>query len=1098
VWGALLAGWVVCGPQGAFLSEAAPVALQVIPQLREVKVLGGGFEAAGARFIGVSEQAADRFAARLLQEALRETHGVDCRIVPLPPETANWHRLWLGASADLPGAGPPPPVHEREGYGLRVDAAGALIAAENETGLFYGAQTLIQLLEQSRREATAVPGMVVADWPTFAWRGRYFDGSQYLGTVVTTRANLEREIKLLARYKLNCLCFDAYNLVPFKSFPSCADANTLSLSDWEYLVELARRYQVTFFPSLQSFAQMYQVLWNCEEGKPYREETAPGLVCPSRPENLRFLQGLYRDLISVFKYSPILGIGCSEVDMQWQKRYCALCRRRLEQGETLHDIYWRHVGNCVQAVEAAAKEAGRPLRPMMWADEFYCGYNNQRWVGLEHIPTRTLMGHWQYWSRYQNLAAQQTKDYDGIAGLLARGFDVFFLSASFEFNTYLHDLSPKEPADGKWEVLLDAGIYNIADQARWAEAHNQKGLPGRVWGGACATFSQHDIRCWDTTWYAYALQAEYSWGDPKRPLDDELSRFTDCFAATFYRARDQQTAQAIAAAYRELDAVKSDLERNNYLIRDIIGEYDIHDASYQGNELEASLKLIAQLAAHPQGPGKTLADIRQRCDHALSVTALFRQKLAAAAARVQNTLSLHYLVSAAHKMENHAQRTLFLLDLAEALQKMALATNTVSRQPLRQVFSELQRRCAALQGDTRLIADEMDELAHGAAGRLIWEGASTEKAALSTAADTTGYHQVLASLEGFGKQLEAALATATAARASYPDGRPEATLRMEAKDQGVVLKHGDGPGECDKLGARDVWVFAADGKYYMHYDGAGPKGWLACLATSTDLAHWTKQGPVLDLGKPGEDDSASASYGVTFFDGQTWHMFYLGTPHTSPAPDLIPAFPYLTLKARSPAPSGPWTKQREVVPFRCAANTYYEATASPGQVLRRGEEYLMFFSASANDSRGTHRTISIARTRDLNGPWRIDLQPIVPPAEQIENTSLYFEPTNQTWFLFSNHIGLEGFEYTDAVWVYWTKDLDHWNGAHKAVVLDGQNCGWSRKCLGLPSVVPVGRRLAVFYDAPGGESKSHMQRDVGLAWLDLPLWPPPSADRGAQ
>ena len=179
------------------------------------------------------------------------------------------------------------------------------------------------------------------DWPTFRWRGRYFDGSQYLGSVVPTRANLEREIKLLARYKLNCLCFDAYNLVPFRSFPHCADANTLSLVDWEYLVELAHRYHVVFFPSLQSFAQIYQVIWNCEEGKPYREETAPGLICPSRPENIVFLQGLYRDLLTVFKYSPALGVGCSEVGMQWEKHYCPRCRQRLEQGETLQDIFYQ-------------------------------------------------------------------------------------------------------------------------------------------------------------------------------------------------------------------------------------------------------------------------------------------------------------------------------------------------------------------------------------------------------------------------------------------------------------------------------------------------------------------------------------------------------------------------------------------------------------------------------------------------------------------------------------------------------------------------------------------------------------------------------------
>lgn len=112
------------------------------------------------------------------------------------------------------------------------------------------------------------------------------------------------------------------------------------------------------------------------------------------------------------------------------------------------------------------------------------------------------------------------------------------------------------------------------------------------------------------------------------------------------------------------------------------------------------------------------------------------------------------------------------------------------------------------------------------------------------------------------------------------------------------------------------------------------------------------------------------------------------------------------------------------------------------------------------------------------------------PAEQIENSSLYFEPANNTWFLFTNHIGFEGFEYTDAVWVYWTRDLNRWDAANKAVVLDGRNCTWSRKCIGLPSVVKVGNRLAVLYDAPGDDRESHLKRDVGLAWLPLPLKPP--------
>jgi len=124
----------------------------------------------------------------------------------------------------------------------------------------------------------------------------------------------------------------------------------------------------------------------------------------------------------------------------------------------------------------------------------------------------------------------------------------------------------------------------------------------------------------------------------------------------------------------------------------------------------------------------------------------------------------------------------------------------------------------------------------------------------------------------------------------------------------------------------------------------------------------------------------------------------------------------------------------------------------------------------------------------LDGPWTIDPQPIVPLAEQVENTSLYFEEANKTWFLFTNHIGVDDRgEYTDAVWVYWTPDLNHWNAENKAVVLDGGNCKWSSDCIGLPSVVKVGDRLAVLYDAPGGKSVSHMRRDLGLAWLNLPL-----------
>ncbi len=323
----------------------------------------------------------------------------------------------------------------------------------------------------------------------------------------------------------------------------------------------------------------------------------------------------------------------------------------------------------------------------------------------------------------------------------------------------------------------------------------------------------------------------------------------------------------------------------------------------------------------------------------------------------------------------------------------------------------------------------------------------------------------------------------------YKDSRPECKYRMDAEDMGTVMPYGDGPDSCDFLGARDLWLFKADDSTFcMHYDAAGPKGWLTSLAVSRDLIHWEKRGPVLQMGKPNEPDSRSASYGTTYYDGKKWHMFYLGTPNVTAAPDFIPSFPYLNMKAESHSPFGPWIKRGDITPFKPKENTFYSSTTSPGFIVKNKDEYVMFFSAADFTIK---RTICIARTKDLDGSWKIDSEPIFSPEEQVENSSVYYEEANKTWFLFTNHIGLdEHGEYTDAVWVYWSKDLNKWNAEHKAIVLDGQNCKWSGRCIGLPSVIRYKNQLAVLYDAPGGTSVSHMRRSIGLAFLNLPLIPP--------
>lgn len=330
-----------------------------------------------------------------------------------------------------------------------------------------------------------------------------------------------------------------------------------------------------------------------------------------------------------------------------------------------------------------------------------------------------------------------------------------------------------------------------------------------------------------------------------------------------------------------------------------------------------------------------------------------------------------------------------------------------------------------------------------------------------------------------------------AGRPAYRDGRPGTTRRLNASNAGPILHYGKGPDRCDYLGAREAICFKAGDTYYLYYDGAGPTGWRTCLATSTDLHHWNLKGPALELGAPGDDDSATASAPWIVFDGSWWHMFYVGSRKASPPPYRIPEVPYFTLAARSRHPGGPWIKEKHVIPFRPKPGTYYADTASPGQIVRQGSEYLMFFSAAAYHGKMLKRTLSIARTKNLDGPWQLDSEPILPPAQQVENSALYFEPSNSTWFLFTNHIGIDNMgEFADSIWVYWSKDLNKWDAKNRAVVLDTTNCRWCVRCVGMPSVVQVGQRLALLYDASTTAIDCHMRRNIGLAWLPLPLRPP--------
>lgn len=304
----------------------------------------------------------------------------------------------------------------------------------------------------------------------------------------------------------------------------------------------------------------------------------------------------------------------------------------------------------------------------------------------------------------------------------------------------------------------------------------------------------------------------------------------------------------------------------------------------------------------------------------------------------------------------------------------------------------------------------------------------------------------------------------------YSDGRPSPAFRLPASDDGIVLAHGSA---ADLKGARDAWVYEEDGTYYMTYDGATNTKWSVNLANSTDLSTWAKQGSIVS------ETTSCGCYGTIHKNGSDYVMYYLGSP--SQQTGGVPNLPYNIRKAHSSSLTGPWTKDGD----QFSLTSYYTNTATPGPIIEHNGEQLMFFSSSDSNHK---RTIGIARATSKDGPWTPDANPILPVTEQIENASIIKQ--GDTYYMFVNHVGKNSAgEYTDSIWTYWSDDLESWDANNKAVVIDGQ-VSFSKVAIGLPAVIESAGRIAILYDGNEDMDQGHLNRDIGLAWVELPIVTP--------
>ena len=239
-----------------------------------------------------------------------------------------------------------------EGYVLFTSKNGLYVVAHTAEGLFYGAQSVKQLVSGSGANA-AFQGCMIRDWPAMRYRGVHDDLSR--GPVPTLEYQ-KKQIRTFAAFKLNVYSPYFENTMQYASNPLPAlPGGSMSKADAEALVAYAKPYHVTIVPEQEAFGHLHHVLtW--QEYAHLAEVPSGAVLAPGQTGSLPLIKQWFTELAAVFP-GPFLHIGADETI-------------ELGQGQTADEVKQRGLGavyiDFLKRIHAELAPLSRRL--LFWGD----------------------------------------------------------------------------------------------------------------------------------------------------------------------------------------------------------------------------------------------------------------------------------------------------------------------------------------------------------------------------------------------------------------------------------------------------------------------------------------------------------------------------------------------------------------------------------------------------------------------------------------------------------------------------------------------------------------------------------------------------------
>lgn len=316
----------------------------------------------------------------------------------------------------------------REGYTLNVSPSAIRIEASSAAGVFYGLQTLLQLIPVDETETAEIPCVEITDYPRFGWRGLMLDVSRHW----FTKQEVEQYIDQMARYKYNTLHLhlsdDQGWRIEIKSLPQLTQHGAWRVArtgrwgeylpalagepttyggfytqdDMREIIRYAADHYITILPEIDIPAHSLALISSYPNlsctGLPY--SVNPGSRGPVREDNalcigndsvFLILDKIFTEIAALFP-NPYIHIGGDEAYKGFWAD-CPKCKKRMA------DEHLKNVDELqsyfVKRMEKMLKEKGKKL--IGWDEILEGGLAPEAtvmsWRGMSGGVTAARMGH---------------------------------------------------------------------------------------------------------------------------------------------------------------------------------------------------------------------------------------------------------------------------------------------------------------------------------------------------------------------------------------------------------------------------------------------------------------------------------------------------------------------------------------------------------------------------------------------------------------------------------------------------------------------------------------------------------------------------------